>query len=257
VRLRVAGAQMPVTLRVQDNARALLRVIAAAAGRGAQVLVTPEGSLSGYTHAFDQADVEEALEEVRRAAAARGLGLALGTCFTEPDGKVYDELRFYDAAGVLLGFHGKTLTCGTLEKHPRGEIERFAVPALRTFLLNGVRCGGLVCNDLWANPGYTPGPDTHLSQQLAAAGARVVFHAVNGDRDGSPWSTVTTWSYHESNLQMRARAGGLYIVTCDNCFPPDVPCSSPSGVVGPDGTWLVRAPRQGEHVFSLELEIPA
>jgi predicted amidohydrolase len=255
MRIRVAGAQIPVTLSIPDNLRAILRAIDVAAGAGADILLTPEGSLSGYTHRFDQDQVSHALQDVLGAARRHRLGLALGTCFREEDGKCYDQLRFYDVDGAYLGFHSKTLTCGTLGTPSRGEIEHFSIAPLATFVIKGIRCGGLVCNDLWANPGYTPTPDPHLSQQLAAAGARIVFHSVNGDRDGSTWSTVTSWRYHESNLQLRARAGGLYIVTVDNCFPPEAPCASPGGVVGPDGSWLARAPRQGEHVFQFDIRL--
>lgn len=253
--MRVAGAQVPVTLSIPDNRRAILRAIESAARGSADILLTPEGSLSGYTHQFDQGEAGRALRDICAAAREHRLGLALGTCFTESDGRCYDQLRFYDAEGTFLGFHSKTLTCGTLGSPFRGEIEHFSVTPLRTFEINGIRCGGLICNDLWANPGYTPHPDTHLSQQLADAGARIIFHAVNGDRDGSPWSTVSTWNYHESNLELRARAGKLFIVTVDNCAPLHVPCSSPGGVVGPDGAWLLRAPRQGEHVFFCELNL--
>ena len=255
MRLRVAGAQIPITRNVADNLRAILRSLESAAASSADILLTPEGSLSGYTHEFDQGEVEQALQEVCREARKRALGLALGTCFTESDGRCYDQLRFYDAEGAYLGFHSKTLTCGTLSTPSRGEIEHFSTAPLRTFMIRGIRCGGLVCNDLWANPGYTPTPDTHLSQQLAGTGARIIFHSVNGDRDGSPWSTVSSWNYHESNLELRARAGKLFIVTVDSCAPLAVPCSSPGGVVGPNGAWLVRTPRQGEHVFVFELSL--
>jgi predicted amidohydrolase len=253
--IRVAGGQIPVTLSIADNRKAILRAIEVVSRDKADILLTPEGSLSGYTHKFDQGDVEKALQDICRAAREHGVALALGTCFTESDGKCYDQLRFYDAEGSYLGFHSKTLTCGTLTSPFRGEIEHFSVAPLRTFVIKGIRCGGLICNDLWANPGYTPTPDTHLSQQLAAAGVRIIFHSVNGDRDGSPWSTVSSWNYHESNLELRARAGKLFIVTVDNCAPLDVPCSSPGGVVGPDGSWMVRAPRKGEHMFQLELNL--
>lgn len=253
--IRVAGAQVPVTRDVSENLRAILRAIEAAARDGADILLTPEGSLSGYTHEFDQREVEKALGEVRSAARQHRLGLALGTCFTEADGRCFDQLRLYDAGGSYMGFHSKTLTCGTLGTPSRGEIEHFSIAPLRTFVVKGIPCGALICNDLWANPGYTPMPDTHLTQQLADAGAKIVFHSVNGDRDGSPWSTVSSWNYHESNLELRARAGRLFIVTVDNCAPLDVPCSSPGGVVGPAGTWLVRTPRRGEHVFVAELDL--
>ena len=251
--IRVAGAQIPVTREVSENRKAILRAIEAASRERADILLTPEGSLSGYTHEFDQGEVERALQDVCRSAREHGLGLALGTCFTEADGRCFDQLRLYDASGFYLGFHSKTLTCGTLGTPSRGEIEHFSIAPLRTFVIRGIPCGALICNDLWANPGYTPTPDTHLTQQLSASGARIIFHSVNGDRDGSPWSTVSSWNYHESNLELRARAGKLFIVTVDSCAPLDVPCSSPGGVVGPEGTWLVRTPRQGEHVFVVEL----
>jgi hypothetical protein len=75
-----------------------------------------------------------------------------------------------------------------------------------------------------------------------------VFHAVNGGRDGSEWSAVNE-RYHESNLRMRASAGRLWIVTVDSCHPVSLPCSAPSGVVAPDGSWAVRAAPQGEQYF--------
>jgi len=86
---------------------------------------------------------------------------------------------------------------------------------------------------MWANPVYTPVPDIHLSQQLSDMGARIIFHAVNGGRDGSDWSRSVVWPYHETNLRMRARSGNIWIVTVDNSDPTDLPCSSPSGVIGP------------------------
>src|SRR5208283_3058816 len=171
VTIRVAGSQIPVTLDVPGNLAAILRSIEAAADGGADILLTPEGSLSGYTHTFDQAAVEHALQEVRSFARKRRLGLALGTCFIESDGRCYDQLRFYGPDGSYLGFHSKTLTCGTLGVPSRGEIEHFSVAPLRTFTIKGIPCGGLVCNDMWANPGYTPMPDPHLSQKLSEAGA--------------------------------------------------------------------------------------
>jgi predicted amidohydrolase len=248
--LRVAGAQIPVTLDIASNAAAIHRAIDAALDERAEMLLTPEGSLSGYTHQFDAPAASRALAEIAGRARDAGLGLALGTCFVEPaDGKCYNQIRFYAPDGRELGFHSKTLTCGTLDDPPRGEIEHYAVAPLRTFQINGARVGGLICNDLWANPGCTPGPDPHLSQRLARLGAQIVFHAVNGGRDGSEWSAVA-WRYHEANLRMRARAGGVWIVTVDNCHPDRWPCSAPSGVVAPDGQWVCRTESRGERFFA-------
>ena len=253
--LRVAGAQLPVTNQIETNVAALERALEFARQEDAAILLTPEGSLSGYTPRFDPVEVEQALAHITGLARSAGMGLALGTCFIEPeDGRCYNQIRFYDREGTYLGFHAKILRCGTLEESPKGEINDYAPAPLRTFDFHGLPIGGLICNDLWANPGCTPQPDTHLTQELARLGARVIFHAVNGGRNGTEWSRVN-WSYHESNLRMRAHAARIPIVTVDNSHPHHMPCSAPSGVVGMDGSWLVKAEEQGEQFFAWTLEV--
>ena len=195
------------------------------------------------------------LERVRAAAQRARLGLALGTCYVEADGRCYNQVRFYDGSGQYLGFHSKTLTCGSLADPPRGEIEHYAVTPLRVFDFGGVTVGALICNDLWANPGCTPGPDPHLTQQLARMGARVILHAVNGGRDGSDWAGDVVWPFHESNLRLRALASRLWIATVDNCDPDNLPCSAPSGIVGPDGEWACTVADQGECYFAHTIEV--
>ena len=252
--IRVAGAQIPVSSDVESNVLAINRAIAFAADEHADMLLTPEGSLSGYTPSFDTQAVGEALQVITVRAREAGIGLALGTCYVEPDGACYNQIRFYLPDGTYLGFHSKTLTCGTLDDPPQGEINDYSVSPLRTFSLNGICVGGLICNDLWANPGCTPGPDPHLTQQLTRMGAKVILHAVNGGRDGSEWSRVA-WQYHEANLRMRARAGRVWVVTVDNCSPQEMPCSAPSGVIDPRGVWVCRTEPQGERLFAYTIEV--
>ncbi len=253
--IRVAAAQMAVTTDVDANLKTILRAIDYAADQKADILLTPEGALSGYTPRFDQAAVAQALAEATGRARARGVGLALGTCFVEPeDGLCYNELRFYDRAGGYLGCHTKILRCGTMTEPSEGEINDYAARPLRVFQFKGVTVGGLICNDLWANPGCTPMPDPHLTQQLARMGARVIFHAINGGRDGSELSRVA-WQFHEANVRMRALAGKVWIVTVDNCEPASLPCSEQSGVVAPDGNWVFRSRPQGEHFFAHTIEL--
>ena len=255
MQIRVAGAQMCVTNNIQANQETILRAIDFAAAEKAGILLTPEGSLSGYTPHFDQACVDEALRVITERARRASLGLALGTCFVEPaDGQCYDQLRFYAPDGAYLGFHTKILTCGTLTDPPEGEINDYAQAPLRTFQYGDTTIGGLVCNDMWANPGCTPVPDPHLTQQLSKLGARVIFHAVNGGRDGSETSKVAWW-YHESNLRMRAMAGKLWIVTVDNAEPVSLPASAPGGVIDPAGEWAARTSPQGESFFAYTIDL--
>ncbi|RPJ50781.1 MAG: carbon-nitrogen hydrolase family protein [Chloroflexi bacterium] len=253
--IRVCGAQLVVTNDIETNLASIRRAILVASSAGANILLTPEGSLSGYTHQFDQSAVQNALDQVTGWAREANLGLALGTCFIAPeDGRCYNQVRFYTQAGEFLGFHTKTLTCGTLTQPPEGEINHFAVRPLRIFDFQGIHIGGLICNDLWANPACTPMPDPHLTHQLAQRGARIIFHAVNGGRDGSEWSEVA-WRYHESNLRMRAAASQIWIVTVDSSFPPNLRCSAPSGVVSPEGSWVCQADTFGEQFFVYPIDL--
>lgn len=254
--LRVATAQIPVTDSIPENSATIHRALEVAIKEEADILLTPEGSLSGYTPKFDQAKVDKELAKIVTRASRAGIALALGTCYTEPDdGKCYNQLRFYDSSGKFLGFHSKTLLCGSFSDPPQGEINDYATRPLRTFEVKGIRVGGLICNDMWGNPQCTPMPDPHLSQKLSKAGAQIIFLAINGGRDGGPWSEEVNWPYHEVNMRMRAAAGRVWVVSADNSFPHTIPCSAPSGVLKPNGQWAKKAPRQGEHVTVHTIEV--
>lgn len=252
--IKVSGAQVPVVEDIDANVKTIERAIEYAVSEESDILLTPEGSLSGYTHKFDVSSVKEALEYITEKARIAKLGLALGTCFVESDGKCYNQIRFYTPDGKYLGFHSKILTCGSMDDPPQGEINYYSVQPLRTYDFSGIRVGGLICNDLWANPCCTPIPDPHLTQQLSKMGAKIIFHSVNGGRNGGEWSDVA-WHYHESNLRMRANAGKIWIVTVDNCYPMELRCSAPSGVINPQGNWVCRTEPKGEQFFSYTLSV--
>ena len=254
--LRVATAQIPVTDSISENSATIHRALDVAIKEKADVLLTPEGSLSGYKPKFDQAEVDKELARIVKRASKAGIALALGTCYIEPDDKkCYNQLRFYDSSGKFLGFHSKTLLCGSFSDPPEGEINDYATRPLRTFEIKGIRVGGLICNDMWANPQCTPMPDPHLSQKLSKAGAQIIFLAINGGRDGGAWSEEVNWPYHEVNMRMRAAAGRVWVVSADNSYPHTVPCSAPSGVLKPNGQWAAQAPRKGEHVTVHTIEV--
>ena len=246
--LRVAGVKMVVTKDIKTNRLAIQAAIDFARLEHADILLTPEGSLSGYTSEFDPVVVEEALEKVLEYARAAELGLALGTCFQQPDGKRYNQIRFYDKAGQFLGFHSKILRCGDHRDPTAGEINHYSTTSLRTFQFENLTIGGLICNDLWANPGCTTLPDTHLTQQLSEMGAQIIFHSVNGGRDATGWSEVN-WTFHDSNLRMRARSGRVFIVSADNAHPVKLRSSAPSGVIDPTGQWICNTEERGVQYF--------
>lgn len=252
--IRVTMAQIPVYNEICRNVSIIKNAILQAADDKADILLTPEGSLSGYTHLFDIKEADEALAEVTAYARDKRVGLALGTCMNENDGKCYNELRFYLPNGDYLGCHTKTLLCGTSDDDPKGEIENFSIMPLRTFNFMGITIGGLICNDMWANPSCTPMDDPHLTRQLVKMGARIIFQAVNGGRDKSEFSQKTVKRFHEDHILMKANADHVYIVTVDSAFPTDIGVSSIGGVVSPDG-WECRLPDVGCHIQSYTINL--
>jgi len=252
--LRVAGAKFSVSDNIDINVAAIKKAIDFARENEADILLTPEGSLSGYTPNFDRNKAEKGLKEIREYARDAKIGLALGTCFYEDDGKCYNQIRFYDREDCFLGFHSKILLCGNHNDPQAGEINEFASSPLRTFEFEGVEIGGLICNDMWSNPMCTTLHDSHLSQQLSKMGAQVIFHAVNGGRDDSEWAIIN-WNFHTSNLRMRASSGGIWIVTADNSYPESLKSSAPSGVLDPDGNWVCSTEHKGVQYFVYTIEL--
>lgn len=255
VRLRVAGAQIPVTRDVRKNVETLTRAIAFAQRENADVLVTPEGSLSGYFASFDADATQQALDEIAATARAARIALVLGTCFADRAGARYDAQRFYNRSGEYLGFHSKILLCRRMaDPNAKGEIDFFQSAPLRVFNLHGLTVGGLVCNDMWANPECTPMSDPYLARQLSGLGAKVIFHSVNaGQDDGEDWPL--NHAFHESNLRLRARSAGVWVVVADAADPNGKkPSNCPSGVVAPGGRWAVRVESTGEQFFAYTIE---
>lgn len=259
VRLRVAGAQIAVTSDIDANVATITRAIEFAAREKADVLVTPEGALSGYTPDFDAKATRAALPLVLAKARAARIALVLGTCFEAEDGRRYDAQRFYDKDGGYLGFHAKVLLCRRMaEPDGKGEIDSFQTRPVRTFALQGLTVGGLVCNDMWANPEWTPMDDPHLSHRLSDMGARLIFVSANTGRSIGPELAVSR-AFHESNVLMRARVDKLWLVVVNAADPnpaaPDRVLHVPSGVVAPDGSWAYLTPTTGEHFFAHTVEI--
>lgn len=70
--IRMVGYQMAVSSDIRENACKIRAAIDWAADAGAEIPLTPEGPLSGYTHRFDARTAEAALGVV--AEHARTLG---------------------------------------------------------------------------------------------------------------------------------------------------------------------------------------
>jgi len=251
--VKVALAQIPVTDNIGQNLQELKTAVEYAADEKANILLTPEGSLSGYNATFNVKEATEALDEITAKARSLKVGLALGTCMFEEDGLCYDELRFYQPDGTYSGCHTKQLLCANMmEEDPKGEINYFKKMPLRVFDFMGITIGGLLCNDMWANPMWTPDPNPHLTRLLVAMGAKVIFHSVNGGRDRSIFSQKTVKQFHEIHLLMNSIANRIPIVSVDNAYPLDIGVSSKGGVVS-EAEWVFQLPDKGRQFGSYML----
>ncbi len=250
--LTIAALQMLVTLDVAENERSILAGLERAAHDEASFLLTPEGSLSGYHSDFDGEAVAAAVERVAAFAKEVGVGLALGTCYQERDGAAevcYNQVRVYTPEGEYLGYHAKILRCSSLDHPGTGEMQQFAEGTLRTFDWRGLRFGALICNDLWATPGFTTMPNPYLAWRLKQMGAQFILHAINSGRD------IRNRPFLESCASMWARAVQLPLVQV-NAAPADgEPLNAPSGVIAPDGTRYLSVPDRGEEYFVCQLPV--
>ena len=147
MKLKIALALIAVVRSISANLAAIIHAIDYAATEKADILLTPEGSLSGYTYEFDRVEYKNALGQVEAMAKERKLWLALGTC-VDMEGKCYNMLRFYLPDGTYLGCHTKILRCGSMEDAAIGKVNYFAAQPLRVFDYMGVTIGGLICNDM-------------------------------------------------------------------------------------------------------------
>ena len=168
--LAIAVAQFnPVVGDLAGNTRLILDAMAEAEARSARLLLTPELSICGYPpeDLLLRPDFYLACREAVDAIAARTGDMAVVVGL--PD---FDEVGRYNAAVVLR--NGEIVARCRKQRLPNYEVfdeKRYFDPATEgcVFELDGVRCGLLICADLWG-----PAP----AGVLERAGADVIL-AIN------------------------------------------------------------------------------
>ena len=237
---RLMGVQMRVTETIGENLARILGFIHKAGECKADFVLFPEMALTDSKGKFKQKECAEALAQIARLCARENVCAIVGTRYRAAAG-CYIQSRIYGRSGVLIGAHNKMML--TMLNR------RWSLPgrALNVFKYKKLCFGCLICNDLWVTPEHSYLPDARLVCQLARKGARLIFHSIKTGSD--PFYRA----YHESNLLLRARAGNLYIATANVAAAEGV--NTPSGVVTPEGKWLVQAKRKGEQYYLADISI--
>jgi predicted amidohydrolase len=241
----LAGLQMTATIDIKTNKMIIMDGIRKAAVQGANFLVTPEGSLSGYTSLFNQAEVANSLEEIKSEAVKLKVGLMLGTCYKEKikDKEVcYNQVRVYRPNGQYMGAYSKILRCSSLDLPGTGEMTDYIEGDLKVFDWNGTRFGILICNDLWATPGYTTMPNPYLAWKLKQMGAQLIVHCINS-------GTVQKYRpFHESSAELWALSLQIPIFEVNAAQQKDT-INARSGLIDAKGERSLRVPDSGLQFF--------
>lgn len=236
--VRITLAQILVSSDIKANLNRIRNAISIAEHDSADWVLFPEGALSLASEG-DQTSVAAAFDEIRQMCkTARVIGL-IGTSWRE-NANAFNQVRVVSRDGQVIAVCSKTcLTYDDAKTFTRGE-------SVRPHVIDGMPVGLLICNDMWVTPGFTDGPDPHLSRQLAKAGACVILHSVNSGSDQN------YRGYHEENLKIRSAEAGCPFVVVNAAQPDGVNCTS--GVV--DGfQYIVELPRAGEHIQTVEVKL--
>ena len=248
--LTISALQMLVTDDVAANEKRILAAIKKAADQHADFLITPEGSLSGYSPGFDREKVAAAVERLAADAKKAKLGLLLATCYKQIEDKkeyYYNQVRAYTPQGEYLGCYNKILRCSPLDHPGSGEMLDYVEGKPRTFDYKGIRFGILICNDLWATPGYTTMPNPYLAWKLKQMGAQLIFHPIN-------YGTNQKYrTFHESSAELWAKALDIHILEVNAVANPKDKVNARSGLIGPDGNRLLAVPDTGEQFFTCKI----
>lgn len=243
--LVIAGLQMNVSRSIRENEYTIIQHLNSLNDKDVDFLITPEGSLSGYNSEFDGEELKEALARVVAAARNAGVGLILGTCFKDSiNGReyCYNQARIYLPDGTFKGAYSKILTCSPLDNPGTGEIMEYVSGEVITFTVKDIGVGILICNDLWATPGYTTTPNPYLPWKMKEAGAEIIFHIINSGTD------MTYRTFHEASVELWAKTLELPIVEVNAAHGNDE-INAGSGIVNKDGKRMKAVLNKGEQLF--------
>ena len=218
----------------QDTLFALIR---SAASEGAEMVLTPESYLDGWS--FDRgilARVAVSVESVRvnqlrDLAAELAVWICAGLFLREGD-KVYNAAVLIDSGGSIALIYRKTHeTDDVLEQLPYDLGNEFSVAETPWG-----RVGILICHDRWYPEGY---------RTLRLKGAEFILNPAAAP---TFWPGHTYYEIHRCSLRAHAYGNGVFLACCNAANH-----GGHSVIVAPDGTIATEA-SQGEEVLISRLD---
>jgi NAD+ synthase (glutamine-hydrolysing) len=240
--LRVALAQVDTTVGdIEGNARLVREWIGRARDAGAQLVVFPEQTITGYP-AEDLWLKPHFLDATGRAldALARDVtGIVAVVGFPERDGATYNSAAIIGDGAVVTTYR-KLLLPNYSVFDERRYFESGDTPAL--IELNGIRVGLTVCEDIWY-----PGPPASVE---ALAGASLIVNP-----SASPYHRGKGIAREEMVCE-RARETGAAVAMCNLVGGQDeLVFDGHSVVASHAGTTLARATQFAEELLVCDVEV--
>jgi NAD+ synthase (glutamine-hydrolysing) len=244
LKLRIALAQVNLTVGdIEGNARLVSDWIDRARGVGAQLVVFPEQTVTGYP-AEDLWLKPHFLEASRRALgelASEVDGIVAVVGFPERDAATYNSLAVL-AEGRVQATYRKILLPNYSVFDERRYFEPGDTPAL--IEVAGVRIGLTICEDIWY-----PGPPASIE---ALAGASLIVNP-----SASPYH-LGKGTERETMIRDRARETGAAFALCNLVGGQDeLVFDGHSVVVSQGGETLARGPQFAEELVVCDLELAA
>jgi predicted amidohydrolase len=248
--VRIALAQVDCVLGdVEANARRAREHVERSRAGGADLVVFPELSMTGYALGAVTEDVALAIDDeavVALAAAADGVGVVVG-CVEQGPVQTYNSALYLEG-GAVVHVQRKTHlpTYGRFEEH-----KHFSQgPALRAFDTRLGRFAVLICNDAWQAP---------LAYLAVHDGARVlIVPACSSLEPGAgtdPAEIERDWS---DLLRFHARFLQAWVVFVNRVGEEaGLTFWGGSQVVDPWGEVVARAPRGEPALVHAEIDLGA
>ena len=172
--LTIATCQFPVSRNIEENLSFILKNIAAAKKKGAELVHFSESSLSGYAgidfETFELQDVtilKKALEQVATLAAKLKIWIIIGSHhYQGENAKPYNCLWLINDNGFIVNRYDKRILTGEPGKLDHQYYRSGRKPVLST--INGIKCGILICHE-WRY--------SELYREQISLGAEVVFQS--------------------------------------------------------------------------------
>ncbi len=284
---RIAGAQIPVfDKNIPYNKQEIFKALDWAKENEVDLLVTPEGSLSGYGPYWKDSSDElfDALKQVEQKQKESGVELHLGTMWPnfEEIGMVNrNQIRHYGKDGDIYAMTNKTYLvpadkgCVPSTVGDSIAVNSFYMPEFEKEDGSKFVGVGMICNDMWGAV-QDVGKDTTPGQALMEIimernNIDLVIHSTNGykftPKDQEKTENVRNIfdMWHESWMRMTCYRAMVSMISVDSCVHWNwegeknvigtTRTSSPSGVLSPTGEWLTDVPRTGRQYFYYDLPL--